>query len=158
VSIAQHGLSISRKLGIAFGSIIAVGFVTGLLVLIYLILYHRLRSRSRTRSWKRHLDLRKLYLDRKSHRKRNSNNNNNNNNYVSNNTNGPATMVGSEDSLGGGVGGDTLTDPDPFAAFAVDFTIPPLEELSNSTTTVKSMGVRHGRESGWRNLEDYEYV
>jgi len=137
VSIAQHGLSTSRKLGIAFGSIITVGFVTGLLVLLYLILHHRLRSRSRTRSWKRHLDLRKLYLDRKSHCKRNNNNNNNHNNNVSNNINGPVTMVGSEDSLGGGVGGDTLTDPDPFAAFAVDFTIPPLEEMSNFTITAK---------------------
>jgi hypothetical protein len=53
-------------------------------------------------------------------------------------------------------GGDTLTDRDPFAVFAIDFTIPPLDKKSKSTTTPRSMGVR--RESGWRNFEDYAYI
>jgi uncharacterized membrane protein YciS (DUF1049 family) len=129
VSTAQHGLSTSRKLGIALGSIFAVGVITGLLILIYLILHNRLRARARTRSWKRHLNLRRLYLDRRSHRKCHDNNNN-----ISRNTDGPVTMVGSEDSLSLSGGGDTLTDPDPFAVFAVDLTIPPLDETSKSTT------------------------
>jgi hypothetical protein len=161
VSTAQHGLSTSRKLGIAFGSIIGVGFFTGLLILLYLILYHRLRARAHTRSWKRHLNLRKLYMDhgRRSHRKRNDNSYN-----VSSTDGGPCpvtTMVGSEDESlsggGGGGGGDTLRDPDPdpFALFAVDFTIPPVE-ASKSAAAAKSMGVR--RESRWRKFEDYAYL
>ena len=55
-------------------------------------------------------------------------------------------------------GGDTLTDPDPFAVFVVDFTIPPLNETSKSSATARSMGVRPSRESGWRNFEDYEFI
>jgi hypothetical protein len=148
MSTAQHGSSTSRKLGIAFGSILAVGSFTCLLILLYLILYHRLRARARSRSWKRHLNLRKLYLDRRSHHK------SDNNNDVSSNTDRPITMVGSEEenlSLNGG--GDTLTDPDPFA---VDFKILPLDRMSKSTTTAKSKGVR--RENGWRNFEDYVYL
>ena len=157
VSTAQHGVSTGRKLGIAFGSIIAVGFFVGVLILLYLIVYHRLRALARTRSWKRHLNLRKLYLD---HRCSSSSSSNNNNNSVSNTTYGPVRMVGSEEgslspSLSGG--GDTLTNPDPFAVFAVDFTIPSLDEMSKSTTTTpNSMGVRRG--SGWRNFEDYDFI
>lgn len=161
MSTAQHGLSTSRKLGIAFGSIIAVGFFIGLLVLLYLIFQHRLRTRTCTRSWKRHLNLRKLYMDRggRCHRKRN----NSNNNVLHTDGAGPCPVTGTsedDDSLsGGGAGGDTLTDPDPdpFGVFAVDFTIPPLEtSKSTSTATSKSMGVR--RENGWRNFEDYAYL
>jgi hypothetical protein len=147
MSIAQHGLSTSSKLGIAFGSILAVSVFIGLLILLYLILHHRLRARARARSWKRHLNLRRLYLDRRSHHKCH------NNNSASRNTDGPVTTVGSKESLSLSGGGDTLTDHDPFAVFAVDFTIPPPDEMSKSTTTAKSMGVR--RESGWRNFEDY---
>ena len=83
-------------------------------------------------------------------------------------------MVGSEESLSlslslSGSGGSRDADPnpnpnpDPFAMFAVDFTIPPLEDLSKSATptttatTAKSMGMLR-REDGWRNLEDYEYL
>lgn len=150
VSTAQHGLSTSRKLGIAFGSLIAVGFFAGLLILVYLILHHRLRARARTRSWKRHLSLRKLYMNRGgSHRKRNDDNN------VSNIDPYPATMMGSEEeSLSAGGGDTSLTDP--FAVFAVDFTVPPLEMSKSTTTTAKSMGAR--RENGWRNFEDYDYI
>jgi hypothetical protein len=78
-------------------------------------------------------------MDRgRSHRKRNGNKN----------------SVSNTDGLsGGGAGGEgTLTDPDPFAVFAVDFMVPPLE-TSKSTATSKSTSVR--RESGWRNFEDY---
>jgi hypothetical protein len=140
-STAQHGLSTGRKLGIAFGSVIAFGFFAGLLILLYLILYHRLRARARTRSWKRHLNLRRLYLNRGgSHRKRDDDDSN-----VSN-TDGPYP----EESLGADT---SMTDP--FAVFAVDFTVPPLE-MSKSTITAKSMGVR--RENGWRNFEDYDYI
>lgn len=99
-----------------------------------------------------------------SHRKRNGSNN------VLSNTDGayerPVTMgwVSSEDTLsagGGGGGEDTLTDP--FAAFAVDFTIPPLE-MSKSTaataTTARPLSARPRREygNGWRNFEDYAYL
>jgi hypothetical protein len=151
VSTPHHGLSTTRKLGIAFGSIVAVGFFIGVLIFLYLILYHRLRARTRTRSWKRHLNLRKLYLDRGNHH-------NNINNNVSNTTYGPVTMVASEGSLSPTLsgGGDTLTDSDPFAVFAVDFTVPPLDEKTKSTTPSKSMGVRRG--NGWRNFEDYDYI
>ena len=101
-------------------------------------------------------------MDRgRSLRKRNNKNNKNN---VSN-TNGLSPypvgtmMMGSEDDSlsGGGGGGDTLTnpDPDPFAVFAVDFTVPPLE-TSKSTATSKSTSVR--RENGWRNFEDYTFL
>jgi hypothetical protein len=158
----QHGLSTSRKLGIAFGSILAVGSFTGLLILLYLILYHRLRARARSRSWKQHLNLRKLYLDRGSHHKcnnnnNNSNNNNSNNNNVSRNTDGPVTMGSEEENLSLSGGGDTSTDSDPFAVFAVDFTRPPLVEMSKTaTTTAKSTDVCC--EAGWRNFEDYEYL
>jgi hypothetical protein len=165
---AHHGLSTSRKLGIAFGSIIAVGFFTGLLIFFYLILYHRLRARAHTRSWKRHVNPRKLYMDRgraSHHRKRDDSDDNN----VSN-TEGPCqrtvTMVGlEEDSLNAGGGGgeeDSLTDP--FAVFAaVDFTpVSPLEEMSKSTSTAaaRSPGARPRRENGngWRNFEDYAYL
>jgi len=151
VSTPQHGLSTSRKLGIAFGSIVAVGSSIGVLILLYPILYHRLRARARSRSCKRHLNLRKLYLDGGDHH-------NNDNNSVSNTTYGPVAMVGSEGSLSPTLsgGGDTLTNPDPFAVFAVNFTIPPVDEMSKSTTTSKSMGVRRG--NGWRNFEDYDYI
>jgi hypothetical protein len=132
---------------------VAVGFFIGVLILLYLILYHRLRARARTRSWKRHLSLRKLYLDSGSHRRYN----NNDSNTVSNAAYGPVKMVGSEEeSLSPSGGGDTLTDPDPFAVFAVDFTIPPLDELPKPTTTAKSISVRRG--NGWRNFEDYDYI
>ena len=163
VSTARHGLSTSRKLGIAFGSILGVGFFAGLLIFLYLILHHRLRARSRTRSWKRHLNLRKLYLDSAAshhHSKKN----------VSNTTKRPhgglpvTTMVGSEEessSLNGGEDRDTLTptDPDPFAVLAVDFTIPPLETSYSTTptpTTPTTSDVRRGRE--WRNFEDYDFI
>ena len=157
MSTAQHGLSTSRKLGIAFGSIIAIGFFTGLLILLYLILHNRLRARAHARSWKRHLNLTKLYMDGgRSHRKRNDNDND------SNNVSPFPFPVGSEDESmsggGGGGSGDTLTDPDPdpFAVFAVDFTVPPPETSKSTTSTARSMGVR--RETRWRNFEDYVYV
>ena len=156
MSTAQHGLSTSRKLGIAFGSIIAVGVFTGLLILLYLILHHRLRARARTRSLKRQLNLTNLYMDGgRCHRKRNNNNNNN----VSPTSPFPFP-VGSEDESmsGGGGSGDTLTnpDPDPFAVFAVDFTVPPLETSKSTANTARSMGVR--RENRWKNFEDYTYL
>jgi len=137
---SRHGTSTSRKLGIAFGCIIGIGFLTGLLILLYLILSHRLRARTRSRTWKRHLNLRKLYLDRGSHHD------------LKVSITGPVTMVvgGSEGSLSGG-GDDTPTDP--FAAIALDFSTPH-REVSKSPS--RSMRVR--RESGWRNLEDYDYI
>lgn len=98
-----------------------------------------------------------------SHRKRADSNN-----VLSSNTDGayerPVTMgwVSSEDTLSAGGGGeDTLTDP--FAAFAVDFTVPPLE-MSKSTaataTTARPLSARPRREhgNGWRNFEDYAYL
>ena len=82
----------------------------------------------------------------------------NSNNNVSNTDGGlgPVTMSEDESLSGAGGGGDTLTDPDPFAVFAIDFTVPPPLETSKSTTVAKSMGVR--RENRSRNFEDYVYI
>jgi len=145
----RYGSSTNRKLGIAFGSIVGIGFFTGLLILLYLILAHRLRARSRSRSWKRQLNLRKLYLDRVSHRRRNTD--------LSVSITGPITLVGSDYSdmsLSGGGGGDILTDP--FAVGPLDSTIPPLGVSKVSKSSTKSMSVR--RDAKWRNFEDYDYI
>jgi hypothetical protein len=146
----RYGSSTNRKLGIAFGSIVGIGFFTGLLILLYLIVAHRLRTRARSQSWKRQLNLRKLYLDRVSHRRRNTN--------LAVSITSPITLVGSDYSdmslSGGGGGGDTLTDA--FAVGPLDSTIPPLGVSKVSKSSTLSTRVR--RDAKWRNFEDYDYI
>ena len=62
-----------------------------------------------------------------------------------------------EGSGGGGDGDDDDTITDPFAFIGFVDLIPPLE-ASKSTPSPKSRSMRVRRDSGWRNLEDYDYA
>jgi hypothetical protein len=130
---ARHGSSTNRQIGIAFGSVFGITFLTGLVIFLYLIYYQRLQTRARARTRKQPLslkELKELYLNRVSRRR------------LSNQTR-PA---------GGSRSSETATDP--FAMIALDL-IPPLE-LSKTGPMSVSMGAH--RDSRWKNFEDYGYM
>lgn len=138
---ARHGLSTSRRLGIAFGSIIGIAFLTGVLTFFYSIFHHGVRARIRARTWKHQLSLRELYLNRRSRRRRNNKNNTNDDSFG---------QVREEEEAGS----DTVVT-DPFALITLDY-IPPLE-MPKSASSSELKAMRPRRDVGWRNLEDYEY-
>lgn len=131
---AQHGLSTNRQLGIAFGAIIGFAFLAGLAIFLYSVFYQRLRGSIRARSWKRQLSLRELYLNRGSRRQLHRRSNNN--------------RSASPDA----VTIDSVAT-DPFALITFDFI--PSREVPKPASSTDSKQPR--RNTGWSNLEDYEY-
>jgi hypothetical protein len=125
------GSSTNRKLGIAFGSIIGVAFLAGLLTLLCLIFYHRRRPWARARgaqAWEQQLGLGNLRESRRS----SSGSRRDTNDVVSNDIAGPASS-------------DSFTGP---GSTTPGFAISPLESMRGRRDANTKWG-------GWRNPDDY---